>query len=111
MNNKTNTRDVRVVTRGEKMTKDPLYPEGHPKRIEQDSQKTNNDVPSSPRNKKKKKKKDRNLHASSELEIDKPSGNPNNVSISDAETQSGSEHPFSDNDNDVHVDAQPNNDK
>ena len=29
---------VRVATRGGKMTQEPLYPEGHPKRIEQDSQ-------------------------------------------------------------------------
>ena len=28
-----------VGTRGGKFTQDPLYPEGHPKRIEQDSQK------------------------------------------------------------------------
>ena len=28
---------VRVATRGGKMTQEPLYPEGHPKRIEQDS--------------------------------------------------------------------------
>jgi hypothetical protein len=53
MNNKMNTRPIRVVTRGGTMTQDPLYPEGHPKRIEQDSQRTSNDVPSSPRNKKK----------------------------------------------------------
>ena len=29
---------VRVATRGGKMTQEPLYPKGHPKRIEQDSQ-------------------------------------------------------------------------
>ena len=28
---------VRVATRTGKMTQEPLYPEGHPKRIEQDS--------------------------------------------------------------------------
>ena len=28
------------------MTQKPLYPEGHPKRIEQDSQRTNVDAPS-----------------------------------------------------------------
>ena len=37
MNNKMNAHAIRVVTRGGKMTQDPLYPEGHPKRIEQDS--------------------------------------------------------------------------
>ena len=29
---------VRVVTRGGKMTQEPLYLEGHPKRVEKDSQ-------------------------------------------------------------------------
>jgi hypothetical protein len=38
-------------------TQDPLYPEGHPKRIEQDSQRTlSDDIPS-----KKKKKKDKTI--------------------------------------------------
>ena len=50
------------------MTQEPLYPEGHPKRIEQDSQRNNTAAPSSSK-KKKKKKNDRTLHASSELEI------------------------------------------
>jgi hypothetical protein len=58
MNNKMNDHDVRVVTRGGRMTQDPLYPEGHPKRIEQDSQRNNIDAPS-PFKKKKKKKNDR----------------------------------------------------
>ena len=34
------------MTRGGKMTQEPLYPEGHPKRIEQDSQRNNIDAPS-----------------------------------------------------------------
>ena len=76
------------------MTQEPMYPEGHPKRIEQDSQKINIDVPSSS---KKKKENDRNLHASSEPVVEKPSENHNDVSISDAETQSGNEHPPIDN--------------
>ena len=114
MNNKMNDHVVRVVTRGGRMTQDPLYPEGHPKRIEQDSQRINIDVPS-PSKKKKKKKNDRTLHASSEPEVEKPPENHNDASISDAETQSGNEHTPSDNDNDkdnddVHVDAQPDND-
>ena len=33
-NNKMNNHVVRVITRGGKTTQDPLYPEGHPKRIE-----------------------------------------------------------------------------
>ena len=46
---------VRVATRGGKMTQEPLYPEGHPKRIEQDSKRANTDAPSPSRKKKKKK--------------------------------------------------------
>ena len=76
------------MTRGGKMTQEPLYPEGHPKRIEQGSQRANLDAPSY--SKEKKKKNDRNLHASSEPIIETPK-NPNNISISDAETQSGNE--------------------
>ena len=38
MNNNINDHVVRVMTRGSRMTQEPLYPEGHPKRIEQDSQ-------------------------------------------------------------------------
>ena len=34
LNNKKNDNVVRVMTRGGKMTQEPLYPEGHPKRIE-----------------------------------------------------------------------------
>ena len=45
MNNKMNDHDVRVMTMGGKMTQETLYPEGHPKRIEQDSQRTNVDEP------------------------------------------------------------------
>ena len=85
LNNKKNDNDVRVVTRGAKTTREPLYPEGHPKRIEQDSQRTNVDSPSP--SKKKKKKNDRTLHASSEHVADTPE-NPNDISISDVETQS-----------------------
>src|SRR3989337_2907102 len=46
MNNKVNDNAVRVMTRGGKMTQEPLYPEGHPKRVEQDSQRINTDAPS-----------------------------------------------------------------
>jgi len=84
-----------------------LYPEGHPKRIEQDSQRNNLEAPSSSKN--KKKKNYRTLHSSSEPTVDTLE-NPNDISISDAETQSGDEHEPSDNVNDdVHVDAQPSN--
>ena len=55
LNNKKNDNAVRVVTRGGRMTQEPLYPEGHPKRIEQDSQRTNIDAPSSSKKKKKEK--------------------------------------------------------
>ena len=108
LNSKNNDYAVRVATRTGRMTQEPLYPEGHPKRIEQDSQRNNIDAPSP--SKRKKKKNDRTLHASSEPVVDTPE-NPNDISISDAETQSGNEHEPSDNVNDdVHVDAQPSND-
>ena len=77
---------VRVATRGGKMTQEPLYPEGRPKRIEQDSQRNNT---SAPRPSRKKKKNDRTLHTSSEPEIEKPPDNENETSISNVETQSG----------------------
>ena len=90
------------------MTQEPLYPEGHHKRIEQDSQRNNIDAPGP--SKRKKKKNDRTLHASSEPIAGTPE-NPNDISISDAETQSGNEHEPNENVNDdVHVDAQPSND-
>ena len=108
MNSKKNDYAVRVATRTGRMTQEPLYPEGHPKRIEQDSQRNNIDVPSS--SKKKKKKNDRTMQTSSEPIVEPPD-NPNDISMSDAETQSGNEHEPSDNVNDdVHVDAQPSND-
>ena len=82
MNNNISEFVVRVATRGGKMTREPLYREGHPQRIEQDSQRINTDAPS-PSRKKKKKKNDRTLHASSEPQKEKPPDN-NDVSISDA---------------------------
>src|SRR3954462_4474493 len=45
LNSKKNDYVVRVATRTRRMTKEPLYPEGHPKRIEQDSQRNNIDAP------------------------------------------------------------------
>ncbi|KAI5017651.1 hypothetical protein ZWY2020_042539 [Hordeum vulgare] len=105
--NELNDNSIRVVTRGGRMTQEPLYPEGHPERIEQDSQGVSTDAPSHPRNK---KKDDRNLHASNPVAATPES--PNDVSVSDAETQSGDEHEPNDNINgDVHDDAQPSNEK
>ena len=54
MNNNIHDFAVRVATRGGKMTQEPVYPEGHPKRIEHDSQRTNVDAPSPSKNKRKK---------------------------------------------------------
>ena len=81
-----------MATRTGRMTQEPLYPEGHPKRIEQDSQRNNIDAPSP--SKRKNKKNDMTLHASSEPIVDTPE-NPNDISISDVETQSGDEHEHS----------------
>ena len=100
MNNNICDFAVRVATRGGKMTQEPLYPEGHPKTIEKDSQRNNTTAPS-PSKKKKKKKNGWTLPASSEPEIEKPPHNDNEVSISDAETQSGSEHSPSNNEKDI----------
>ena len=104
---------IRVATRGGKITQQPLYPEGHPKRIEKDSQRSNTSAPS-PSKKKRKKKNDRTSHAHSEREIEKSPDNDNEISISDAETQSGNEHSPSGNEKDnadVHEYTQPNSEK
>jgi hypothetical protein len=70
----------KISTRSGASTQDPLYLEGHPKRIEQYSQRAaGNGTPS-----KKKKKKHKTVAESSETGKD-----PNSVSISDAETESG----------------------
>ncbi|KAK1631371.1 hypothetical protein QYE76_005686 [Lolium multiflorum] len=79
--------DICEIIPPSSMIEDPLYPEGHPKRIEQDSQRIEPRAPS-----KKKKKKHKNVVESSE-----PVNDPNSISISDAETESGNEH---DKDND-----------
>ncbi|KAI4985095.1 hypothetical protein ZWY2020_017725 [Hordeum vulgare] len=104
--NELNDNSVRVINRGGKMTQEPLYPEGHPKRIDQDSQGIDADTPSHP---KEKKKDDRSLHASSPNTVTPEE--PNDIFASDAETQSGDEHEPGDNmDSDVHNNAQPSND-
>ncbi|KAK1669005.1 hypothetical protein QYE76_057164 [Lolium multiflorum] len=79
--------DICEIIPPSSMIEDPLY-EGHPKRIEQDSQR----IEPSAHSKKKKKKKHKNVVESSESAND-----PNSISISDAETESGNEH---DKDND-----------
>ena len=107
LNSKNNDYDVRVATRTGRMTQEPLYPEGHPKRVEQDSQRNKTNAPSSS---KRKKKNDRTVQTSTEP-IAEPPDNPNDISMSDAETQSGNEPETSDNVNDnIHDDAQPSND-
>ena len=82
-----------VSTRGGITTQDPLYPEGHPNRIEQESQLADNNITRSPK-RKKKKNKHKELGETSNMEIDKEPevNNPITVSISDAETESGNEH-------------------
>src|SRR4051795_7517921 len=72
-----------IRTRSGVTTQDPLYPEGHPNRIEQDSQRANDIGTTS---QKKKKKSSKNGVESSEQVRD-----PNSVSISDAETESGND--------------------
>ena len=56
MNKNMHDHAVRVMTRGGRMTQEPLYPEGHPKIIEQNSQRINVDAPSPSKNKNKKGK-------------------------------------------------------
>jgi hypothetical protein len=69
-----------IRTRSGAATQDPLYPKGHPKRVEQDSQRTtSDDIPS-----KKKKKKHKTTAESSDA-----GKGTNSVSISDAETKPG----------------------
>jgi hypothetical protein len=71
-----------ISTRSGASAQDPLYPEGHPKRIEQDSQSAAGNGTLS----RKKKKKHKTVTESSESGKD-----PNSVSISDAETESGND--------------------
>src|SRR3954469_9060798 len=71
-----------IGTRSGVTTQDPLYPEGHPNRIEQDSQRANDIGTIS----QKKNKKSKNGVESSEQVRD-----PNSVSISNAETESGND--------------------
>jgi hypothetical protein len=68
-----------ISTRSGASSQDPLYPEGHPKRIEQDSQ---HDAGNGILSKKKKKHK-------TVAESSKTGKDPNSVSISDVGTESG----------------------
>src|SRR3954465_4413888 len=80
-----------IKTRGGTHTQDPLYPEGHPKRIEQDSQVQEEDeTVSSPKKKKKKKHKEVD-NPDDPITSEKPAVDPNNISTSDAETEDGAE--------------------
>ncbi|KAK1694041.1 hypothetical protein QYE76_010738 [Lolium multiflorum] len=72
-----------IRTRGGATTHDPLYPKGHPKRVEQDSQRADDTRIKS----KKKKKKENRTH----VESSDPAVDPNSISIFDAETESGNE--------------------
>ena len=58
MNNNIIDHVFRVMTRAGRMTHESIYPEGHPKRIKQDSQRINVDA-HSPSKKKKKKKNEK----------------------------------------------------
>ena len=78
-----------VKTRGGAFTQDPLYPEGHPKRLEKDSQNLDENVVSSPKKKRKEKHKRIREANDNNSNFDE---DPNSISISDAETESGNEH-------------------
>src|SRR3954463_5144814 len=79
-------------TRGGTHTQDPLYLEGHPKRIEQDSQVQEEQIVSSPKKKKKKKKYKEADNSNDPIEEEEEHVvDPNNISTSDAETEDGVE--------------------
>src|SRR3954467_92168 len=71
-----------IRTRSGVATQDPLYHEGYPKIIEQDSQQ--GESSGSPRKRKK------NKHKIVEEPLE-PAVDPNSISISDAETESGND--------------------
>src|SRR3954463_1954460 len=81
-----------IRTWGGTHTQDPLYPEGHPKRIEQDCQVQEGDeiVRSPKKKKKKKKKRHKEADNSNDPIVDEePIVDPNIISTSDAETEDG----------------------
>src|SRR3954462_1217013 len=77
-----------IKTRGGTHTQDPLYPEGHPKRIEQDSQVQEEEIVSSPK-KNKKKKKHKEADNSNDPMEEEHAVDPNSISTSDVETEDG----------------------
>ena len=79
-----------IKTRGGTHTQDPVYPEGHPKRIEQDSQVQEEEIVISPKNKKKKKHKEAN-NSNDPIEEEEHAVDPNSIFTSDAETEDGAE--------------------
>src|SRR3954464_4758297 len=80
-----------IKTRGGTHTQDPLYPEGHPKRIEQDSQVQEEEIVSSPKKKKNKKKHKEADNSNDPIQEEEQVVDPNNISTSDAETEDGAE--------------------
>src|SRR3954464_14137608 len=80
-----------IKTRGGTHTQDPLYPEGHPKRVEKDSQvQLEDEIVSSPKKKKKKKKHKEADNSNDPITSEEPVVYPNSISTSDAETEDGS---------------------
>src|SRR4051812_24464640 len=91
-NAKQDIQDYGMKTRGGPHTQDPLYPDGHPKRIEQDSQvQVEFKIVSSPKKKKKKKKHKEADNSNDPITSQEPAVNPNSISTSDAETEDGAE--------------------
>src|SRR4051812_43595771 len=78
-----------IKTWGGTHTQDPLYPEGHPKRIEQDSQVQEEEIVSSPKKKKKRHKEADN--SNDPIDDEEPVVDPNNIYTSDVETEDGAE--------------------
>src|SRR3954467_11630714 len=72
-----------IKTQGGTHTQDPLYPEGHPKRIKQDSKMHAEEIVWSP-NKKKKKHKEASDY-NDPIASEDPVVDPNSISTSDAE--------------------------
>src|SRR3954471_22524269 len=72
-----------IETRGGTHTQDPLYPEGHPKRIEQDSQVQEEEIVSSPNKNKKKKEHKESDNSNDPIVDEEPAVDPNNISTSD----------------------------
>src|ERR1044072_4087265 len=68
-----------IKTRGGTHTQDPLYPEGHPKRIKQDSQLQEEEIVSSPKKKKKKKQKEAD-NSNDPIEEEEEVVDPNSIS-------------------------------